>query len=158
MSTYYILPYFDVGVRLVADGQGGISHIVGSANYVNPELPSLLERGLYSPKQLADAGLRHSDPKAYAEQMDAGYISGVAVARPAVASVNAFYASLAVNELLERVHAYRDEQAPLGVTISLSQLRILEPFANPKMPALSHKTGRGDSTPLLDLPMLSEAD
>ena len=32
LATFYSIPYFDVGVRLVADGQGGVSHICGSVN------------------------------------------------------------------------------------------------------------------------------
>lgn len=156
MSTYYVLPYFDVGVKLVADGVGGISHIVGSSNYVHPHSPSLMERGLYSSKQLADSGLRRSDPVAYSDQVDAGYIAGASVASPAVASVNAFYASLLVNDLLERIHPYRDELAPLGVTISLSQLRIIESDHTDRIPSLLPRTGRGDAKPLLGLPALSE--
>jgi hypothetical protein len=156
MSVFYILPYIDVGVRLVADGAGGVSHIAGSANYVTPDLPSLMDRGLYSPKQLADAGLRRSDPAAYADQQKVGYISGAQVSRPAVASVNAFYASLAVTEMLHRIHGFRDEEAPLGVTISLSQLRVLNPGEGVAKSSLSKRTGRGDLTPLLDLPALSE--
>jgi hypothetical protein len=155
LSTYYTLPYIDVGVRLVADGKGGIAHIVGTANYIHPESPSLLDRGLYSSKQLADAGLRRSDPSAYADQVRARYISGVVEGRPAVASVNAFYASLAVNELLARIHPYRDEDAPLGVTISLSQLRIVLPMSGPPSPGLAKHIGRGDARPLLGLPILS---
>jgi hypothetical protein len=156
LSTYYTLPYIDVGVRLVADGLGGIAHIVGTANYVHPESPSLLDRGLYSSKQLADAGLRRSDPTAYADQVRSRYISGADEGRPAVASVNAFYASLAVNELLARIHPYRDEEAPLGVTISLSQLRILLPPNRGASSGLAKHIGRGDARPLLGLPALSK--
>ncbi|MDB4875600.1 MAG: thiamine biosynthesis protein ThiF [Gemmatimonadetes bacterium] len=157
ISTYYILPYVDVGVRLVADGHGGISHVVGSAQYVHPNSPSLLDRGLYTAKQLADAGLRRSDPAAYAEQVKAKYISNADEDRPAVASVNAFYASLAVNELLARLHSFRDDEPALGVTISLSQLRIILPDGGPPSPGLVKRTGRGDASPLLGLPALSES-
>lgn len=158
LSTYYTLPYFDVGVRLVSDGEGGVAHVVGSVNYVHPEAPSLLDRGLYSAKQLADAGLRRSDPDAYAKQLDAGYISGVMEARPAVASVNAFYASLAVNELLERLHPYRDAGFDFGVTISLTQLRALDPGGGVSTPSMARHTGRGDAKPLLGMPVMTEVD
>lgn len=156
LSTFYSLPYVDVGVRLIADGLGGISHIAGSANYIHPEAPSLLDRGVYTAKQLADAGLHRSDPSAHAAQVKARYITGAAEDRPAVASVNAFYASLAVNELLARVHPYRDEDAPLGVTISLTQLRVVLPEKGTRSLSLAKKIGRGDARPLLGLPILSE--
>lgn len=156
LATYYVLPYFDVGVRLIADGAGGIEHIAGTAHYFHPNSPTLLERGVYSAKQLADAGLRRSDPSAYAEQVRVRYISGAEVARPAVASVNAFYASLAVNEMLDRIHTYRDSQDNAGVTISLSQLRVVEIPVGAASAGLQRRIGLGDAVPLLGLPMLSE--
>jgi hypothetical protein len=115
-----------------------------------------MDRGVYTAKQLADAGLRRTDPTAYAEQVKARYISNANEARPAIASVNAFYASLAINELLARLHSYRDPEPPLGVTISLSQLRFVFPEESPPSPGLAKRIGRGDSTPLLGLAALSE--
>jgi hypothetical protein len=156
IGTYYVVPYVDVGVRLIADGRGGISHVVGSAQYVHPESPSLLDRGLYTAKQLADAGLRRSDPGAFTNQVQAKYISNANEARPAVASVNAFYASLAVNELLARLHPLRDDNSGLGVTISLSQLRVIVPENGSASPGIAKRIGRGDAIPLLGLPILSE--
>lgn len=156
LSTYYTLPYIDVGVRLVADGHGGISHIAGSAQYLQPDGPSLMDRGLYTSKQLSDVGLRRQDPQSYAAQVGSKYISGASESRPAVASVNAFYASLAVNELLQRLHPYRDEATPAGVTISLTQLRVVLTEDGPPPPGLARHIGRGDVAPLLGMPVLSE--
>ncbi len=44
ISSYYCLPYFDVGVKLVADGEGGINEACGAVHYVKPGGESLLDR------------------------------------------------------------------------------------------------------------------
>ena len=36
LATHYLLPYFDVGVRLQADGRGGISTVYGGVHYLLP--------------------------------------------------------------------------------------------------------------------------
>lgn len=36
LATYYCIPYIDVGVRLDADGQGGIDQIAGAIHYLSP--------------------------------------------------------------------------------------------------------------------------
>ena len=63
---------------------------------------------------VAAAGLRRNDPAAHARQVKDGYIKGVAAHRPAVISVNMFGAALAVNEILARLHPFREE--PNGAT------------------------------------------
>lgn len=155
LAVYYSLPLVDVGVRLEADGQGGVQQIVGTVHYLHPESLGFLERGLYTPKQLHDVGLRRADPAAYATQVRQRYISGVNEERPAVASVNALYASLAVNELLSRLHEVRDDGTPLeSITLSLSQLRILTQPEGERQSAYRRFIGRGDVHPLLGMPVI----
>lgn len=36
LASFYSLPYIDVGVRLDADGHGGISQICGTVHYLRP--------------------------------------------------------------------------------------------------------------------------
>ena len=73
-------------------------------------------------------------------------------------SVNMHYASLAVNEFLARLHPYRDdgneEFAWFGN--SLTQSRLFQAGDGKPCPTLSRHVGRGDVTPLLDMPALSE--
>jgi hypothetical protein len=53
IAVFYSIPYFDVGVRLVADGAGGVSHICGSVHYLQPDGSSLVSRGV-----VTEPGLR----------------------------------------------------------------------------------------------------
>jgi len=64
LTNFYVIPYFDLGVRIIADGNGGISTIVASVNYIQPGMSSLLSRGLYTHQRLAGESLMRTDPKA----------------------------------------------------------------------------------------------
>lgn len=156
IATFNLQPYFDVGVRLDADGQGGIAQICGSTHYLQPGGSSLKSRGVYTSEQARAAGLRRSDPESYKDEVERGYIRGVEEDRPAVISVNSVFASLVVMELLSRLHPYRLDPnggfaaQTISLTIGSWQRRQDgEPDA-----VLARHAGRGDMTPPLDRPYL----
>lgn len=158
LATFYNLAYFDVGVRLVADGAGGISQICGSVHYLQPGGSTLFSRGLYTAEQVRVAALHRNYPDQYQELLREKYISGVAEDRPAVISVNFLFAALAVNEFLARLHPYRlaGNSHIDAVTMSLSAELVETPSHPDPCPVLSRHLGRGDVCPLLDMPELSE--
>jgi hypothetical protein len=51
IASYYVIPFIDVGVRLVADGRGSVESIAGAVNYYKPGGSTLLERGAISSEQ-----------------------------------------------------------------------------------------------------------
>ena len=157
IAACYLIPYFDVGVKLVADGKGGIDEACGAVHYVKPDGSSLFSRGVYSMAQVTSEGLRRTDPAAYRAQVSAGYIKGVQEDRPAVISINMQLASMAVNEFLARVHPYRlDENSDFAVVrASLIQGELYRQKDGDPCPALRKYVGRGDVDPLLDMPSLS---
>lgn len=162
LATYYTLPYFDVGVRLdaVPDGpdKGRIREICGTVHYLQPGGSSLMSRGLFTMQQVAEAALKRNDPDAYQQNLGEGYISGVEEHRPAVISVNMYFASLCVQDFLNRLHPYREQpNAEIeSITASLSSLEFFyEPEGKPCR-ILESSVGKGDVTPLLHTPELSE--
>lgn len=160
LATFYQLGYFDLGVKLEADGAGGVDQVCGTVHYLKPGGSSLFSRNVYSLEQVRAAGLYRTDPTAYRDQLGRGYIKGVAEDRPAVIQLNSLIASLAVNELLARLHPYRldpnDEFAIHRVSLSHG---IYEHVADGEpCQLLSRHVGRGDTAPLLDMPELSIAD
>ncbi len=100
LATFYCIPYFDLGVKLQADGEGGVEQICGSVHYLQPGGSSLLSRNVLTLEQVKASGLKRREPEAYEEQLKSKYITGVNEDRPAVISVNMLIASLGVNELL----------------------------------------------------------
>lgn len=155
IATFYNLPYFDVGVRLDADGNGGIDSIAGAVHYLQPGHSSLLSRGVYGMARVEAEELRRTNPAEYARRLDEGYIRGVAEDRPAVISVNMYFASMVVNEFLARLHEYRN-QANCEYAIvqgNLSEVQLLTEPEVGECKALKKFVGRGDCVPLLERPM-----
>lgn len=159
LATFYSLPYFDVGVRLIADGTGGIDQVCGTVHYLQPGLSSLLTRGLYSSEQLRAANLKHADPEAFAAEREENYIVGVDVGRPAVAPVNMFYSAAAVLDLLARLHPFRLEDNAELASLMWSHsglFQIVKAECDYEVDeALAKFVGRSDASPPLGLPMLS---
>lgn len=155
ISTFYSIPYIDVGVRLEADGKGGIDQICGSINYLQPGKSTLLSRNVYTSAQLDAAMLERSDPERHASLLREKYITGVNVDRPAVISVNYLFSALAVNELLARLHGYRIDanenfaQVMLSISIGAFFLKAEADFVG--ITGQEKYVGRGNMEPLLDM-------
>ena len=161
LSNFYILPYIDVGVSLDADTDGAITQVCGYVHYLQPGTSSLLSREAISMEDVRAEGLKRQSPEMYETYRRAGYIKNVQEERPAVISVNTVLAGFAVNELLARLHDFRDDpNARYGsIGVSISQVAFY-PEAETGLPckALARHVGRGDVTPLLEQPELSEED
>ena len=160
LAAFYVLPFFDLGVKLDADGRGGIDAAGGAIHYVKPDGATLQDRKVYNAGQLKAAGLRRTDPKAYREQIQAGYIRGIDEDRPAVISINMQIASMAVNEFLARLHPFRlddnSESAAVRANfIGGEYYRLAEPQTSGSF--FPH-IGKGDVKPLLSMPDLSEPE
>ncbi len=157
LSVFYTMPYIDVGVRLDADGAGGIRAISGAVHFLQPGRSSLLSRGVYNMEQVVAEGLKRTNSSLYEQQLAEGYLRGVDEDRPAVITVNSFFASLAVQELLARLHSFRyqpnSRYAYLGV--SLCDLSFYSEDEGEACTALARHVGRGDVEPLLENPELS---
>jgi hypothetical protein len=160
LAAHYIVPYFDVGVKLQADGTGSIDEACGAVHYLRPDGSSLLDRHVYTLEQLKAAGLRRTDPAAYRTQVKAGYIHGVAEDRPAVISINMQMASTAVNEFLARLHPYRyDDNADSAIVrTSLIQPAVYREAEQCGSGIFFPHIGKGDMRPLLSMPELSEVE
>jgi len=157
LATFYSIPYFDIGVRLEADGSGGISNIAGAVHYLQPGGSSLLSRGVYNMEQVEAEELRRTNPEMYRARRDEGYIRGVEENRPAVISVNMFFASLGVHEFLGRLHQFRNLP---NRSYAVVRGNLMEPFLATEVDGepcavLRRHIGRGDVEPLLERPDLS---
>ena len=153
LATFYSMPYIDVGVRLDADGRGGISGISGAVHYLQPGGSSLLSREVYTMDQVEAEGMRRTNPELYRKQRGEGYLRGIQEDRPAVITINGTFASLAVQELLARLHPYRNrsnrEFACLGG--SLTEVQFYAEAEGEPCNVFKPFVGRGDMSPLLNL-------
>lgn len=162
LATFYLQPYFDIGIRLdthrTGHRQGQVREVCGTVHYLQPSKSSLLSRGLFTMADIAAAGIKRNDPAAHQQQVDDGYIKGVAGHRPAVISVNMLGASLAVNEFLARLHPYREEpnSAYAAVTFSLASMEFFPDPEEGTCVVINPYVGKGDVRPLLRMPELSD--
>jgi molybdopterin/thiamine biosynthesis adenylyltransferase len=157
LACFYILPYFDCGVGLKADGYGGIEEASVACYYIQPGRSTLQSRKAIQ-QELADAeALARKNPEEYRLRRKENYIKGVEVDSPAVISINSLAASLVVNEFLARLHRYRsnsNEKFASSLRFNLMEMELDYALETNEEP-LSRALGRGDIQPLLDMPGLS---
>jgi hypothetical protein len=156
ISTFYLVPYFDLGVKILADGNGGIDQICGTVHYVQPGGSSLRTRGVYNSEELRSASMFRANRKEYEEQLRSGYIFNANVESPAVISINMQTSSMAVNEFLARIHPYRYD---LNSEYSITRFSLTDGYIQKEGDGLvdeylARYTGRGDCNPKLNMPEL----
>lgn len=159
LCSFYLIPYFDLGVKLEADGKGGIEKICGSVHYIQPGRSSLVSRGVYTMEDVRAAGQFRKNLDEFENLRKNAYIKNVNVNSPAVISVNMNISSHAVNEFLNRIHHFKAES---NKHYALSTLDITEGYiVNVCEDELSQdnylrkKIGRGDMSPFIEMPELS---
>lgn len=159
LTNFYLIPYFDVGVRLDADGKGGIENIIASVHYIQPACSTLLSRGLYTEKRLFDDGLLRQDPEEFAKREKVGYVHNANVDRPAVISINMQISSMAVIELLNRLHQFKEDTPTNYAKVMMDYCgSCIENVSEEKFTqdVSSEKwAGRGDCKPFLRMSELS---
>lgn len=162
ISNFYLLPYFDLGVKLVADGIGGVEYMVGTVHYLQPGKSTLLSRNVYTLNDLNSADLLRSDPKEYKKQLKEKYIKGINVDKPAVISVNNQISALAINDFLARIHSYRyegnDRFASTCFNFCDWDMVYEEEVVFDQTNIFKKYIGRGNMTPLLDMPVFSKKE
>jgi hypothetical protein len=159
LTNFYLIPYFDLGVRLDADGKGGIKGITASVNFIQPGCSSLFSRGLYTSERLYDDSLLRQNPDEFANLEKQGYVHNANVDRPAVISINMQISSMAINELLNRLHPFKDESPDKYAKIMMdfaggcidnqSECEFKQDLSASKW------VGRGDCKPFLRMTELS---
>ena len=158
LSAFYLIPYFDMGVALDADGVGGVSYVGAQIDYLVPGQSSLMSRGIAKQTDI-DAELKQLfDPSGYEQLKKEHYIKNIQVDRPAVISVNGLIAYHAVMTLIDRLIGYRKEPLYGNVTVLLHiDGNILQPEEKFTRDAyLAKYKGRGDCVPFLNMPYLSD--
>jgi hypothetical protein len=158
IASFYLMPYIDLGVRADADGTGNVSYVGGAIHFIQPGKSSLLSRGAINLETAGAEHMKRKDPAGYEQQVEEKYIRGVREDRPAVISLNAQAASLAVNEFLARLHPFRADpngecaRTAFDLTNGLLIKESEDEF--PRCEVLGKHVGRGDMRPLLNTPSL----
>lgn len=152
ISSCFCIPFFDVGVRLDADGQGGVNYVGGAVHYIEPGGSSLLSRRVITSEGMAADELRRTNPDEFERRRKEGYIRGAAVDSPAVSSVNGFHAAMAVNDFLARIHPFRltPNHEIDAVCSNITGGYLHHESVEDACPVYSRLVGRSGQAPLLD--------
>jgi len=157
ISSCYLIPFFDLGVRIDADGEGGVDAVNASLMFIKPCGASLLSQGVYTFEQLNAEFMLADDPEEYHRQLKEGYVKGVNVDRPAVGAINGILANLAAEEVTARIHGYRLEPSSQFAVrrIVFDEGEIWNEEADElPCPEFIKIVARGDQKPLLNLPFI----
>ena len=158
LCSFYLIPYFDLGVKLEANGSGGIKQICGSVHYIQPFKSSLITRGVYTIEDLKASSQYRKNPEEFENLRKNSYIKNVNVNNPAVISVNMQIASHAVNEFLNRIHPYKSESPEnyAASTLDITEGYVVNSNENDfdVDGYLKKKSGRGDISPFIEMPEL----
>jgi proteasome lid subunit RPN8/RPN11 len=159
LASAYLIPYIDLGVRLDADGHGGIDSIWLAIHTLQPGGSSLKSRRVYDQRDLEAAFVLRDSPKEYERLKRDGYIKGVRVDRPAVISVNMAAASAAVNEFMARLHGFRLQR---NSEFAVRRISLTDPEASmdetdgPRCEEMGKLLGSGDQDPFLGMMRLRD--
>ena len=159
LASAYLIPYIDLGVRLDADGHGGIDSIWLAIHTLQPGGSSLKSRRVYDQRDLEAAFVLRDSPKEYERLKRDGYIKGVRVDRPAVISVNMAAASAAVNEFMARLHGFRLQR---NSAFAVRRISLTDPEASmdetdgPRCEEMGKLLGSGDRDPFLGMMRLRD--
>ena len=110
MAAAFLLPLFDVGVVIPVRKDGNshaIGDVCGRIDYVQPGGSTLQDRGVYTPADIRAEYLRRAAPEAHRQEVEAGYIRGIAEEAPGVITLNMRAAAVSVNEFIARAYPYR---------------------------------------------------
>lgn len=152
LASAYLIPYFDVGVNLEADGQGGITAADAVSHYVHPEGESLLSRGMYTMDQVKAEDWQRKDTDYYNKQRASGYLAVVGEEQPAVMSLNMQAACMLFNDFMARIHAYRFDD---NSEFATQRFRLVHGFYENNAdtaiphPLMKRYTGSGDKSLLV---------
>lgn len=154
ISSFYVLPLIDMGVKLNADGQGGINNIFGQVHFVQPGGSSLLNRHQYGLDRLLSESIKRVDGEEHARNQ---YLASVSESSPAVISINMQVSATAVNDFLARIHPFRNMPNSEVDIVKIDYTDCVSYSEQMKEPCpfFSKWIGKGDIEPLLNSPELS---
>lgn len=156
-AHFYLIPVVDLGVLIEPSAQGGYDAFDGRVTVVQPGYPCQVCRGLIQPEVMYAEGLRRNDPVLYRERRRAGYVPGAPDPSPVVVTFTTELAAVAVNEVFQRLNAFRGEDGSCSERVR----RFDEVKDSDRVPGGIRKPGckvchdrrydgRGDMTPFLD--------
>ena len=160
-AYYYLVPLIDLGLAIrVKDTElptvrPEIETLDGRVTVVAPGHTCLLCRGIIDTDAAWAEALKRSDPSEYERRKDEAYVQGEGDPNPSVITFTTEVATMAVNEMLQRLQGFRGaEGATAQRTRFFHRMQDIRPGDRPKEGCpfcyTSDRWGKGDVEPYLD--------
>jgi molybdopterin/thiamine biosynthesis adenylyltransferase len=157
LALFYLIPVIDLGLAIkVTDAEPpAIEALDGRVTVLTPGKPCLSCRGVVDAARAAEEAMRRTTPALYEKRKAEAYVFGEGNPNPVVVTFTTELATMAVNELLQRLNGFR---GPNGFrTNQLRRFHLMmdaKPGAKPTAGcALCDSDGywgKGDVIPFLD--------
>lgn len=157
LAHFYLIPIIDLGLLIDPRSDGGYDAFDGRVTVVQPGSPCQVCRGLIKSDIMLDEGLRRKDPAVYEQRRRAGYVVDMADPSPVVVTFTTEVATMAVNELFQRLNAFRGENGAASERVrrfdEVKEADLLPSGKSRpgcKLCDRRRYDGRGDMEPFLD--------
>lgn len=157
LAYFYLIPVIDLGLAIEVSKTPPyrVLALDGRVTCIGPGETCLLCRGVVSPRLAREEALKAADPAEYARQKAEAYVIGEGNPSPAVVTFTTEVATMALNELLQRLQGFR---GAVGSTPSRTRqfhrMHDLRPADTPQEDCPVCGTdfywGLGDVEPFLD--------
>jgi len=108
MAYFYLIPVIDIGLSIrVSPATSRLSHLDARVTVLQPGTSCLLCREVIDSQRMAADGTRRADPERFEQLKAEGYIVGGGDPSPSVVTFTTEAASMAVEELIQRLTCYR---------------------------------------------------
>lgn len=157
LAHFYLTPIIDLGLLIDPRQDGGYDAFDGRVTVVQPGYPCQVCRSLIKPDMMLAEALRRQDPEVYEQRRRAGYVVGAPDPSPVVVTFTTEVAAMAINELFQRLNAFRGEDGSVS-----ERIRLFHQVKDPDLLAAGISRvgcklcnrriydGRGDMDPFLD--------
>lgn len=160
LAYFYGIPVVDMGLLIERnDADDGYEAFDGRVTVIQPGQTCQLCRSLIDPDIARADALRRNDPDEYLLQRRAGYVPGEPEPSPVVVTFTTEVASMAVNEVFQRLTLFRGPDGSAAERIRrFDEIKATDMLAGceprngcPLCSASSRYDGRADMIPFLDL-------
>lgn len=157
-AYFYNTPVIDVGLSIDPSENGGYDAFDGRVTVLQPGNACMGCRGLITPERLQAEALLCTDPQMFELHRHAGYVAGGEEPSPVVVTFTTEVATMAVNELFQRLTGFRGVDGACAERVRrFSDVKDADTLPgaqrNPSCPLCGSASyvGRGDMRPFLNL-------
>jgi hypothetical protein len=148
LAYWYLAPLIDTGF-VISSIAGRVTGLFGRVTTVMPDTACLICRGRIDPSMVRNELMHPDERRRLAAE---GYAPGLGQRDPSVVAYTTMTATFAVNELLDRLFGFGDDNTPSEVLLRVHDRSVSQNHVRGRPDHYctdESKWGRGDDSPML---------